>query len=323
LSLFALALPTLLVAQRMPSGIGVLPNQKQVQVIVQNPSTQLPAAGVSSALVGAIAAWNAALPADLRLVQGSALALPAGEVVFYIRFDNDPSHFGTSGIDEIGDTRGIWDHNKNNAVVTIFLVDKAGSFSTNGAPNTHDLQLVLMHELGHALGAQHDGSDVPPIMAPGLEQNGKLIARTKQQLPALRRLTQADRDQLDIAMSKRKSRDIAGSYLGTLKVTEISPKDAKTAITVGREIPVRDGDMVVSYEQGKVVLVYKGSRRELPAVDFLKEMSWTLNFPSKIDSNPLRYMDLKRGDDEGELDVEGSMEMNKITYTLKGTVKKK
>ena len=153
--------------------------------------------------------------------------------------------------------------------------------------------------------------------------NAKLVARTGKQLPALRQLTTADRDQLDVALAKRKSRDIAGSYLGTLKVTETAPRDAKTAITVGREIPVRDGDLVVSFEQGKVVLVYKGSRRELPAVDFLKEMRWTLNFPSKIDSNPLRYMDLKRGDDEGELDVEGSMEMNRITYTLKGTVKKK
>ena len=76
---------------------------------------------------------------------------------------------------------------------------------------------VLMHEFGHAIGLEHEdnATTMPPIMAPMLDDNAKIIAAGKS-VAALRQVSAADRSLLDIAFLRRARRDIAGSYSGSL-----------------------------------------------------------------------------------------------------------
>ncbi len=305
----------------MPTQAGVLPNQKQVQVRLQQGSVHLPAAEVRAALSGAIGAWNAVLPADLKLVETPMTApLPEGEVVFLVRFDADPSHFPQSGVDEVGDIRGIIDRGKNHAIVALFFVDKPGALSTSGAAASRDLQLVMMHELGHALGIPHENgaTGMPPIMAPALEETGKLLARTGKSLAALRQLTAADKSLLEIGTLKRASRDVSGSYTGTLTVTKV---EGTGNLTVGSTIPVRAGQLVITFEAGKVKLNYRESLRELPAVD-LYNSETRLEFPDLADGRTLRTMTISRGNTPEEIEVVATIKALVATYTLTGTMKR-
>jgi hypothetical protein len=309
--------------KEMPLHAGVLPGQKVVQLRFEKGSAHLPEAEVRAALAGATRAWNAALPADLKLVETPmSQPYPAGEVVIMVRFDSDPSHFGKSGIDEVGDIRGIIDRQKNHAIVALFLVDKPGVLVTNGAAAGHDLQLVMMHELGHALGLQHDdgGTGLPPIMAEALEENGKLLARTGKTLAGLRQITATDKLLLDIAMAIRKSRDVSGSYTGTLEVTKVVK--GLGSLPIGQKLPVREGDFVVTFDAGMVKVDYKGSKREVPALDLLDD-KFKLRFPDVDDGKTLRTMIISRGNTPEEILVEAMVEPMKTRYEIKGTLKRK
>lgn len=290
---------------------GVLPNQTRVEVRLERASATLPATEVQAALGGAIRAWNAALPPTLQLVLVPAASpLPPGEAIILVRFDSDPAHFGGSGADELGDVRRVSNHPKNSVAIAVLLFDKPGSVSTTGKPGTRDLQLVLLHELGHTLGVAHDdnATGVPPIMAPALEENGALLAGGKS-LAALRQVTAADKTLLGIALIRRASRDVSGSYTGNL--------------TDGRRLlPIREGEFVVKFEAGKVLLDYKGSKREVPAVDLLN-VDFVLLFLDVADGKTLRTMTLKRGNTPAEIEVEAVLQPGAQSYTFRGTLTRK
>lgn len=303
---------------------GPLPSQKTLQVRLEQGSAHLPDAEVRVALSGAIRLWSSALPADLTLVEADRLApIPRGEVVILVRFDADASHFGGgTSVDELGDVRLLVDKARDHAIVAIMIFDKPGSLSTDGKPATRDLELVLAHELGHALGCEHvhGATTVPPIMAPVLEENAKVLAGGKS-LASVRQLSTDDKDRLEISMLKRQRRDISGSYTGELAVTKTGR--GVGGIPVGHKIPVREGDFVVTYDGGYIRLDFRGSKRHLDTIELLF-MDFELKFPAEPDLKPLRTLNMKRttgGLDE--IEVNAVIAPLKVNYEVKGVLKKK
>jgi hypothetical protein len=322
--LAATLVTSLLGVARADAPQGIPPHQHRVEVRIGNGSKYLADDKVEQAVAGAIQAWNAALPADLQLVKGPDNGpYPPGEVVFIVRFSDKKKDFGGKAIDEAADTRPDIEQDKNRAATLIMVSDHEGDLSVDGSPGTRDLQLVLMHELGHALGVDHadDATTMPPIMAPALDENSKLLANGKK-LESLRQVTQIDRECLVGTVNKRKARDLTGTFTGTLKVEKLI--DGTLDTLSGHELPVKDGDLVIKYEAGKYLLDYKGSKRELPGVAIL-QTEVQLEFPDdpRDDHHALRTLTIHRGATPGEFDITMVFQPLRAKYEVRGTLKRK
>ena len=92
--------------------------------------------------------------------------------------------------------------------------------------------------------------------------------------------------------------------------------------TVGTELPVRDGDFVVKYDGGKIMVEYKGSKREAPVVDLL-DQGFKIALPDVDDGRALRTMSINRGNTPEEIEVEAVMESLRVKYETKGTLTRK
>jgi hypothetical protein len=116
-------------------------------------------------------------------------------------------------------------------------------------------------------------------------------------------------------MTNRKLRDITGSYTGQL----VETKDDNT---VGLKQQLKGTDLVIKVDAGKLLLDYKGSKRELPAVDVLQKSSRVvIRFPIVEDGRTLRTLlvDAKKAD---EIDVTAELKTRQSSYTIKGTLTK-
>lgn len=87
---------------------------------------------------------------DLSAV-GSALAITINSYV------TGPANPGTSGSDPVGCTSNCQYPAAGDIFDSDIILNPEYSFSTTGDPNTHDLQAVILHELGHSLSANHTG----------------------------------------------------------------------------------------------------------------------------------------------------------------------
>lgn len=93
--------------------------------------------------------------------------------------------------------------------------------------------------------------------------------------------------------------------------------------SVGTVIKIRDGDLVVKLEAGRVMVDFKGSTREPPAVELLAGKKVVLDFEDVADQKALRTMTITRGDSPDEIVVNATLQPLKVKYSVKGTLTRK
>ena len=71
-----------------------------------------------------------------------------------------------------------------------------------------------------------------------------------------------------------------------------------------------------------MLLDYKGSKREVPAVDLLN-VNFELHFPDVADGKTLRTLTLKRGNTDKEIQVDAVLEPGATRYTFSGALTRK
>jgi len=109
----------------------------------------------TDAIAGAIAAWNGVTTtaAHFAPVQKTPLSYNSSDGNSVITFADDAfTRSFTSGILAVTATAFFSD---GRIFDTDIFFSPVNQFSTTRAPGTYDLQSVLTHELGHALGANH------------------------------------------------------------------------------------------------------------------------------------------------------------------------
>src|SRR5450432_2623148 len=113
---------------------------------------------IPTAIANAAAAWNAVQTSAARFapVPGTNLTNVSGDGVNVIVFLDTPAIRSALGPSLTAVTTPVF-YSDGTIVDSDIIFNPAFSFSTNGVPNTFDIQSILTHEMGHALGANHTG----------------------------------------------------------------------------------------------------------------------------------------------------------------------
>ena len=123
----------------------------------------------------ALARWAEA--ANVRFIETSsdALSISAsgeGDHVSLITVADTPENRGVfSTADRTGRTRVFYDPATGTIMEADVAINPAAQFSTDGTPNTYDLEATLTHEIGHVLGLEHS-SEAGAAMQPRQGTNG-------------------------------------------------------------------------------------------------------------------------------------------------------
>lgn len=302
---FALQAPT----QHLTEPKGLVPGQKTVEVRLESSPAGLDVAG---ALARAIATWNAVLPDGIQLAETTRPEPPQGEVLLIVHAEPTGTVFKGGGVDEYGFTGSDIDVNKNTAVSYVLLNDtdvfkQAEGFATDGTAGKIDLELVILHELGHALGLAHaSAARMPPVMAPSIEPNGQI------QPAGLRRIDEADKQLLTDALARRKRLDPSGSYTGQLSAS-------------GRTLTLGDGEFVVEVKEGRVHATYKKtSEVSGPAVGLLLgKVKLDKLHGANTESRTLDSIELDMITNPGQLTVKIDVTPLRTALSFTGTLTKK
>lgn len=123
----------------------------------------------------ALARWADA--ANIHFIENSsdALSISArgqGDGISLITVADTPENrsvFNTS--DRTGRTRVFYDPAAGTIMEADVVINPAAQFSTDGTPDTYDLEATLTHEIGHLLGLEHS-SEVGAAMQPRQGTNG-------------------------------------------------------------------------------------------------------------------------------------------------------
>jgi carboxypeptidase family protein/matrixin len=116
-----------------------------------------PASDPVSALAAAAASWNAVDTAISRFLplQATSLSNNPSDGNHVITIEDTPENRSVTG-SLVAVT--VLQYTASGAVMdTDIIINPAAAFSTDHSQGTYDLQAVITHELGHALGANHSG----------------------------------------------------------------------------------------------------------------------------------------------------------------------
>ena len=329
----------LLVSWSSGSDSVIIPNTsrsvpaRQTTVQVRfNPAApaQVNHAAALAAMRRAVSTWNTALGSKLRLVEAAHNApYPRGQLLVFFTLSQASGYFGPTST-ELANTGTQVFRTRNYAVTFIIYNDTAAfaassGFSTTGAPDkTMDLEIVTLHELGHALGMGHAaGTHVPPIMAPGLPDNKRLAQLTGKTVAQLRHLCPQDRQLLAKALQTRDDRRYRGKYTGSLEVTKVeqptAPGKRKTVISTGHKTNYSGSDFELDDTSEKLTLTIKRSKAQVPVIRTL------LGKPIEFTSfTPRRSMKSAEVEKIGatKLKVKLKMASRDATVTLTGELTK-
>ncbi|MBA2732261.1 MAG: matrixin family metalloprotease [Acidobacteria bacterium] len=123
----------------------------------------------------ALARWAEAANVQFIETSSNALSISAsgeGDQVSLITVANTPENrsvFTTA--DRTGRTRVFYDPATGTIKEADVVINPAAQFSTDGTPNTYDLEATLTHEIGHVLGLEHS-SEIGAAMQPRQGTNG-------------------------------------------------------------------------------------------------------------------------------------------------------
>lgn len=305
--------------------MGLFPDQQTVQVRIDvGKPVFILKTEAEGALQRAVATWNRALGGRVRLVPTKYdEPLPQGEVAISLGFSRKKV-FRLSGEEALAHTGLMVDRKRNTAVSFIYFNDTDdfayyySQFSTHARQDrTFDLEIVTLHELGHALGLSHGDS---PVMRPRMERNKRWRKATGRSIASLRRLFDADKAAVARALTKRSKLDIRGQYTGSLRVIG---KDAASPVTIGHRVPVKPGDFRIDYTPASVVLKYKGAAIEGKKVDLLlmEARKMSLSIDRSVGGSGVVSARLTRIDDR-DLHVWMKLKPARFGYIVEGTLTK-
>lgn len=314
---FSLAISSISSAQNLPTAIldpkesFVLPGQSALEVgfLDNTVPGYLSSQSVHTAIENAVNKWNAAFGRKLQLMKVNFKGvIPTNKLFISIEFSTDPRLFSASG-NELGYTTTCVYQVRRIAQGRIMLNNtpamSADPFSTNGAiDSTYDLELVVMHELGHAIGFDHapNSPRFPPVMSPKLGTNRELNQWTGKPISELRKIYPDDVQLLGPALKKREKYEFEGTYEGTL---QFSFSD-ESGNQVTRD--VKFSNFKITQTSEKVLLEFQGNKAQASVgIDFLlfnkqqkdsielqKEEGWIESVKFKKADTGLEVIELSR-----------------------------
>lgn len=296
-----------------PDDIFVLPYQKEVVVMINLAGlSHLEVSAADQAARKAVDIWNQALGGRLQLKPAAGTsASPRNEMFITIEPSSNPALFKSSG-NELAYTSLYAIKSAQQGQVRIQINNaEAKSLSTQGAvDDTYDFGLVLLHEIGHALGLGHAATPhYPPLMSAYLGTNKELNQWTKSPIPTLRHLHSDDEQLLQAALDKTKKYDFAGIYEGSLSYSLRG---------VGRTMEFKDFKIVQDLHEVKLEFAGNTAAGNSGTnLYFLKDQPMELT-QVKGWVYKLRF---KKAPDGIEV-VEYSRELGGNTYTAAGSLKK-
>lgn len=197
---------------------------------------------VNAAVRRALRRWSDAANINFDIRTGGADAVgTANDGANVISVSTANASFVTGG-DAVGRTRVSFDPNTGAIVEADIALSPAQQFSTDGTPNTYDLESTFVHEIGHFLGLDHSaliGASMQPRQVQNATNGSFNLTQT-----TVRTLSDDDLAGIRSIYGQRTPRAV-GSIQGTLNYpfagAHVWAENAATGRVVGSAVTKSDG----------------------------------------------------------------------------------